>query len=266
MKLTLLELVVAVLNATDGDEVNSISETTESLQVASDIKDIYYDLIGRKDWQFLRQLTVLDSVSDGDTPTHLLVPANTSKMDFILYNKRTEVGGRNKFKEVFFVFPDEFLSKVNNRDNTQTNYDAITDVNGAILTIRNDVHPTYYTSFDDKYIVMDAYDSDLETTLQGSMTQTSLFKIPTWTVDDSFIPELPAEMFPLFLAECKTYAQARREDVLIKKTEQTAGRHQRHLSQTHGVVQQGVRYPNYGRNSGKTQNTTTRSSIFGPRV
>ena len=266
MKLTLLELTVAVLNATDGDEVNSISDTTESLQIAADIKDIYYDLIGRKDWQFLRKLTTFTSVGDPNTPTHLLIPENTSKMDFLLYNKRTEIGGRNKFKEVRFMFPDEFLTKVNGRDNTQSNYDAISDVNGVVLTIRNDIHPTYYTSFDDKYIVMDAYDSSIESTIQGAQTQASLFKIPTWTVDDTFVPELPAEMFPLFLSECKTYAQARKEDVLIKKTEQTAGRHQRHLSQTHGVVQQGVRYPNYGRHSGKTQNSVSRPAIFGPKV
>ena len=264
MKQTLLELVQAVLNATDGDEVNSISETTESLQISLDIKDVYYDLIGRKDWQFLRKLTTLTSVSDSSLPTHLLIE-NTSKMDFLLYNKKKLGSSRNYFQPIKYKYPDDFLLLVNQRDNTQTNYDEIIDVDGAKFTIRNDVNPTYFTSFDDKYIVMDAYDSDLESTLQGSNTQTALFITPDWTVDDSFIPELPAEMFPLLLSECKTYVQARKSGVLMKKTEQTSMRHQRHLSQTHGVVQGGVRYPDYGRPSGKVHSSSTRSPLFGPK-
>ena len=265
MKQTLLELTQDVLNAIDGEDVNSISDSVESLQVAQDIRNVYYDLIGRKDWQFLRKLKTLNNAGDADRPTHLLIPENASKMEFLMYNKKKLGNDRRFMKEVFYQFPDEFLLSVNQRDNTLANYDLVTDFDGAIITIRNDIHPTKFTSFDDKYIVMDAYDSSIESTLQGSNTQISLFMTPTWSIDDNFTPELPTEMFPLLLSECKAYTQARKDDVLIQKMEQTATRQQRHLSQTHGVVQVGVRFPNYGRKGSKSAGSDTRSNIFGPR-
>lgn len=264
MKMTLLEMVIKVLNATDGDEINSIVDTVEALETATDIQTVYYDIIGRKDWQFLRVLSTLNSVGDSDKPTHLLLPEHTSKIETLQYNKRQSVGGRNFYKEVYFKYPDEFLTYVNARDNTASNYDEVTDANGAKIIIRNDAHPTYFTSFDDIYVVMDAYNSTIESTLQGSQTQTLIYKHPEWSVDDNFIPELPAEMFSMFLAECMSFKLAKDTDQLIKKTEQTASRHQRHLSQTHGVVQVGVRLPDYGRVSRKSGNTR-RSPLFGPR-
>lgn len=265
MKQTLLEITQDVLNAIDGEDINSISDSVESLQVANDVRNVYYDLIGRKDWQFLRKLKTLSSVADSSKPTHLLLPENASKMEFLMYNKKKLGNNRRFMKEVFYKFPDEFLLAVNQRDNTLDNYDLITDYDGAIITIRNDEHPTYFTSFDDVHIVMDAYDSDIESTLQGINTQISLFITPSWTMEDNFTPELPMEMFPLLLSECKAYSQARKDDILVQKMEQTATRQQRHLSQTHGVVQTGVRYPDYGRKGSKSAGSDTRSNIFGPR-
>ncbi len=264
MKKTLLEITIDVLNAVDGDEINSISDTVESLQIAGDIQTVYYDIIGRKDWQFLRALRTLGSVSDSAKPTHLLVPEHVSKMETLLYNKRKLGNDRNFYKPVHFKYPDEFLLYVNGRDNTAVNYQEVVDVNGVSFTIRNDAHPTYFTSFDDKYIVMDNFDSALENTLQGQYTQALLFTHPVWEVKDEFVPELPAEMFSMLIAECMTYVIAKKDDQLIQKTQQTATRHQRHLSQTHGVVQGGVRYGNYGRTP-KKAGSTRRSPLFGEK-
>jgi len=264
MKKTLLEIVLDILNATNGDEINSISDTVEALQAAQDVQTVYYDIIGRKDWQFLRKLKALDSLSDSDKPTHLLIPAHTSKMETLHYNKRKVGNLRNFYAPVHFKYPDEFLTYVNGRDNTADNYTTVTDGDGAKFTIRTDAHPTYFTSFDDIHIVMDAYDSEIESILQGDQTQALLFITPQWVVDDNFTPELPEEMFPQFVAECMTYALLKKKDALEQKTEQTASRHQRHLSQTHGVVQGGVRLPNYGRTSRKA-NGGRRPTIFGPR-
>jgi len=251
MKLSLLELTQDVLNAIEGAEANTISESVESVQVAADIRYVYYDIIGRKDWQFLRKLKSFESVGDINKPTHLLIPDKTSKMEFLLYNKQKQGSARTFFKPINYRYPDEFLISVNGRDNTLPNYDVITDYDGVRFTIRNDAHPTFFTSFDDKRIVLDAYDSRIESTIQGTNTQASLFIHPVWEIDDDFVPELPAEMFAYFLAECMTYALAKKDDQIIQKTEQTARRHQNHLSQTHGVVQGGVRYQNYGRISPK---------------
>ena len=47
MKYTLLEMTQDILSNMSSDEVNSISDTTESLQVATIIKQKYFDLISR---------------------------------------------------------------------------------------------------------------------------------------------------------------------------------------------------------------------------
>ena len=264
MKQTLLEIVVALLNATDGEEVNSISDTEESLQYAQDVKDVYQDIITRTEWQFLRKIRTLTSVSDSAHPNYLLVPENVAQFEYVKYNKRRVSDSRDYFKEVHYMYPDEFLSYVNGRDNTATNYDSITDFEGFKYTIKNDVPPTYYTSFDDTYLVFDSYDSDVQSTLQGDDSQASVIMLPGWTHTDDAIPDLPAEMFPYLLSECKSYILLKKDGGLVQKTEQTAGRQQRHLSQRHGRVQDGVRLPNYGRRSAKA-GYRRRPRHFGPR-
>lgn len=262
MKRTILELVQDTSSAVDGADVNSISDSEETLQIANDLRIVYYDLIGRKDWSFLRKLRTLDSVSNSSYPSHLKIPDNTSRVDYIKYNKRESVVGKNKFQDIIFKYPDDFLEEVNSRDSTAANMQVVTDFSGARITIKNDTHPTYFTSLDDKYIIMDAFKSTIDTTLTGANTQVMLYIAPTWTLDDNFIPELPSEMFPLLLAESISYAQARKDDVLLQKSEQTATRHQRHLSQSAGNIGVGIRRPNYGRTSPKGFNTH-KSPLFG---
>lgn len=265
MKQTLLEMTMDVLNTIDGDEINSISDNVESLQIANDIRNVFYDIIGRKDWQFLRKLTTLESVSDSTKPTHLKIRENIKAMDFLKYNKKKVGNDRTFYDDVSFLFPDQFLAYVNQRDNTKSNYQLVSDYDGAIITIRNDAQPTYWTSFDDIHIVMDSFNSNVEDTLKGSNTQASMYVIPDWTMDDEFIPELPSEVFPLLLSESKAYAQAKKDEVVLKKIEQTAVRQQRKLSQSQGVAQVGVRYPDYGRRSPKGGGSYNRSALFGPK-
>lgn len=264
MKKTLLEITTDVLNAIDGEEVNSISDTIEALQVAKDIENVYWDILGRKEWQFLRKLTAPTSVADSNYPNYLRVPDGTKQILDMRYNKRDSVGARDKFRDVYFVYPDEFLTRVNPRDDTASNYTSITDYNGSRYTIRTDKHPSFYTTFDDDYLVFDAVNQDVESTLQGSETQMLAVMLPTWTHEDGFTPYLPAEMFPLFVAECMSFSLAKKEGQLIQKTEQTAGRQQRHQSQRAGALLPGVRLPNYGRRSKKAQ-ARNRPAIFGPK-
>ena len=49
MKYTLLEMTQDILSNMSSDEVNSISDTPESLQVATIIKQKYYDIVSRGD-------------------------------------------------------------------------------------------------------------------------------------------------------------------------------------------------------------------------
>ena len=54
-KLTLLDMTQDILSDIDSDEVNSISDTPDSLQVAGIIKSSFYDMIDIKELQIRPQ-------------------------------------------------------------------------------------------------------------------------------------------------------------------------------------------------------------------
>jgi len=187
-KMTLLEMVQSTLNAMDSDDVNSIDDTVESAQVALLVKESYFDLISQRDWPFLRETFSLTGLADVDNPTHMELTENASKIDWIKYNK----------KDVTFLDPKTFQDMIDLRVELAGEVDA----NGFVLTR----DPLYYTTFDDTTFVFDSIDLDAESTLQASNTVCFGVVVPSWTHEDSFIPTLPAKMFPTLLAEAKSNA------------------------------------------------------------
>jgi hypothetical protein len=247
MKLTLLEMVQDILNDIDGDLVNSIGDTEESLQVAQIVKTSFAEMATLRDLPSLRKFRGLENLSDATKPNYMKVPDNTSRVDFIAYNTRKEDEENDNFQEVHYLYPDEFVQKCNGRDPTDDRVDVITDLNGSRLNIYNDRSPRYWTSFDDTHLVFDAWPSDYTSTLVEENSQAILYMLPEWTMDDDFIPPVPAELFPLYLAEAKSAASYKLRQVADQKAEQQSKRQQRMASQRGWRSQGGIRYPNYGR-------------------
>jgi len=84
-ELTLLQMTQNILSALDSDEVNSISDTVESMQVARIIQNKYYDLTTRGDLPEQQILLQLEASGDATKPVLMLVPATTSKIEWIKY-------------------------------------------------------------------------------------------------------------------------------------------------------------------------------------
>jgi hypothetical protein len=253
MKMTLLSMVQDILNDMDSDEVNGIEDTAESLQVAQIIRTTFYEMIARKEWPHLRRMTTLQSVSDSETPNYLSLPDSAVRMDYLAYNRRLSIEDRDIFHEVAYLYPDEFIRHCNRRNTDNDNVIVVTDPTGGVrLNILNDHAPQYWTSFDDKNIVFDAYVSAVEDTMRGSESQAELYNEPTsWLMEDSFIPDLPGEAFPALLSEAKSVAFMAIKQMANQKEEQRAVRQHNMLAQRGWVTKGGVRYNNYGRRSGK---------------
>lgn len=187
-KMTLLEMVQSTLNAMDSDDCNSIDDTVESAQVALIAKESYFDLISQRDWPFLRTTFSLDGLADTDNPTHMELGENYSKVLWIKYNEN----------DVEYLDPKTFQDLLDQRE-------ELTDVvNADGFVINRD--PIYYTTFDDTTFIFDGIDLDAESTLQSSNVKCFGVIVPTWTHEDSFVPTLPAKMFPTLLAEIKSNA------------------------------------------------------------
>ena len=247
-KLTLLDMVQDIANDLDTEQINSIDDTVESVQIAQIVKTCYFELMASRNWPHLQRTVQLDGLSDTATPTHLKLPELTKEVVTFSYNCRTEDNPtRDTFREIKYVEPDHFLRKCNSRDVTQDNVIKVTDIGGAPVYVFNDKSPTFYTSFDDECIVLDAYNADLESTLTTSNTQAIVFYEPSWTHADTHIPDIPSEAFPLLLSESKSTAFLVLKQQTNAKAEQKAIRQNTWLARKSWRVEGGVRYPNYGR-------------------
>lgn len=251
MKKSLLEIVKDILNDLDGDEVNSINDTIESQQVAQIVRSSYEEMIGNRNWPHLRKLMQLDSLSDSSKPNYLQMPEGLKELVTFRYDRFTLTNTKSQIQDIKYLDPDAFLRMISLRDSTSTSVTQVTDFSGVKLLIVNDQPPTYWTSFDDVYIVTDSYDSGVDTTLQSSKTQCVAYVEPTWTHADDAIPDLPSEAFPALVEEAKSTAFFVLKQMANQKAEQKATRQQRWLSRKAFRAKGGVKYPNYGRTANK---------------
>lgn len=82
---TLLSMTQDILSALSSDEVSSISDTVESLQVANIIKNKYYDMVARSDPPKQDQLFQLTASGDSAKPTLMYMPSTVTRVNWIKY-------------------------------------------------------------------------------------------------------------------------------------------------------------------------------------
>lgn len=249
--MTVLDMTQKILSAMDSDEVNSINDTLEATQIAEVIESTYYNIISGKDWPHLFELFQLTASGDNTKPTHMSLPDTYLEIKWLKYNKRNSTDTKDKFEDVIYKDPEEFINLLNVRDETESNVTEVTDASGIVLKILNDIAPTYYTSFDNENIIFDSYDSGVNTTLISSKTQCYGKKEPTFTLSDSFVPDLPVAMFSYLLNESKATCFVEMKQTQNPKAEQHSITQRRRLSQDVWRLAGGIKYPNYGRKSKK---------------
>ena len=247
MKYSLLQIVQDTLNDLDSDYVNSIDDTVESQQVAQIARSCYNEMISNRNWPHLKKLVQLEASGSSTKPNYLKLPVGTKELIFLQYDKRKFGETKVQYKDVQYKEPDEFLRITNTRNNDNSNVSVITDFSGTPLLVFNDKAPEYWTSFDDEWLVFDAYDSLSETTLQKSKSQCMAYIEPVWETSDSFIPDLPEEAFAGFMEEVKSTAVMALKQMANEKAEQKATRQKRWLSRKAWRASGGIQYEDYGR-------------------
>jgi len=245
-KMTLLEIVSDIMNDMDGDNVNAIADTIESQQVAQIVKTCYLEMMANRNWPHMRTGFNCTSYGDSDFPTSLTLPENIKKLDWIKYNKRSSTDTKDKYEELEYKQPEDFVHLVHDRDSSATNVQIVT-LTGIKLFVFNDKPPQYWTSFDDSTIVCDSFDSSMDSVLQTGKNNCWGVKNPQWSSTDEYTPDLPAEAFPALLEEAKSTAFYALRQVANEKAEQKSRRQQSWLSRNAWRAKGGIRYPNYGR-------------------
>jgi len=265
MKQSLLDMVQDILSELDLDPVNSINDTPEAMQVARIIRTSYLNLVEHRTFPSHKELSPLDALSDTAYPNYLKVPVDVQELDWINYDtQRAEDAGRSRFNKITYQYPDEFLAQIQRRNSLEANVLTVTDFAGTSLLIRNDLAPTYWTSFDDSYIVFDSYDAEMDITLQANKSQAFLQREPTFSIADDFTPDLPTEAFSLLVEEAKSRSSLSLNQEINPIADREAARQRRRMSRKNWQAAGGVRYPNYGRRPRRGSRLIDKNGTYTP--
>ena len=216
MKSTLLQVVQSILSDMDSENVNTLSDTVEAQQLASVVEDTYFNIIAARDIPEHNKLIPLVSLSSTARPTHFTYPARTKQLMRVDYNIGT--ASSPDYREIVYVE----LVFIDRMDETAK---KVTTVDQSVeLFVATDKDPSYYTSFNDNHIIMDAYDVSVEANLASNKTRAFCAIYPTFSQTDSFAIDLDQTLMPLLLAEAKSACMSLFKGGSDPKVEQSARR------------------------------------------
>lgn len=207
MKYTVLEMTQEILSSMDADEINSINDTTEALQVARIIRQSYLDLV--EDTKPASHFVPfeLNASVDISKPVLMTVPAGINKVLWIKYNIQAVGATAPDYVYMDYLDRETFLERMSHLNLDDTYVDSLefpsTNSSNITLLFRNDGPPQFYTDLDNNTIMFDSYDSDVDTTLQKSKTICYGRRNVDLILSDDTVPDLDDSMFPRLLNEAK---------------------------------------------------------------
>lgn len=251
---TNLDYVQDILSALDSDEVNSVSDTTESLQVLRILKRSYDGIVTRADLNEHYTLFELQPSNDVTQPTIMYRPNNVDSILWVKYNKATLEDTNSNFQEITFLDMNEFLRRMYSIKEDADNVISYT-VSSSTDTINilgyDNKSPTWFTTFDDRTLIFDSYDASVDSTLQNDKSLAYGKKDQTFSNTDSFIPFLDNEFSTLLLNEAMVLAFAELKQMPHEVAKQWANRAWTKTNHSKRGIDQDIRpityAPNYGR-------------------
>lgn len=246
MKMSLLEMVQNILSALNSDQVNSVSDTPESLQVAEAIKSTYFNMLGRYDLPEHNQFFNLQPSNDLTKPVLMYKPEGVTRLEWLKYFDSNPADGSAfqtdqygayshdvntdlepltedscdalnypGYKEVHIIPIEDFVRLNSALNQTESDVESFTltldeNTTGTLGTFTfyyfNDRQPMHCCIVGNNYIIFDSYDNTQDSTLQSSKTMAYGWVYPTFQMTDTFIPDLDAQQFPLLLNDAKSLA------------------------------------------------------------
>lgn len=244
---TLLEATQDVVSSIAGDNINSINDTSVSIAVARIIQGVFYEIISDRDWPTHRTLIQLEGPSSSTTPTHLKLPSKANYIEWVKYNIRKISDTKDDWQKINYLTPEDFVDLCMVRDSSDSNTLSVTDPGGTPLFILTNQMPTYWTTFDDEYIVMDSYHKDTETTLQKSKTMCYGALEPDLSLSDTATIDLPPKAMTYLIEESKSVAWMDIKQQANPKHEQASRRQRIWLARNKSRTSYGINRPDYGR-------------------
>ncbi len=222
---TVLFIVQKILSDADGDVVNSVSDTVESVQCGDIVKDVFDQIVDQYDLH-LHETTQRLTATSSSTPTIMQRPEGFYNIQWVKYDKKLTAGGDQRYADVRYMNPADFMSRTSLRNLSDSTVEAMTlPDSGHVILIRNAIAPSYYSvldGYDD--LVFDSYDTALETNLQNSKSLAYGTSKPTLTVADATIPNLPQHLMILLKREARATYFDLYKDGLTSEVDRTRRR------------------------------------------
>ena len=201
MQLTLLQVVQQYLDATSGFYVDSIFETDESQQVGNIAERIYYEMIQEfPNLLFIQKDITLDAAGDVTKPNFLLIPSAVQNIKESELHYNTSESGDLKYTPLTYLDPLSFIKLTSGYDSKNTEVDIINGFDNEKIPVLNNEWPTYFTSFDGKFIVTNAYNNTYDITLQASKTRVVATVEPVFLQQNDFIIPIPTHLSTTYLS------------------------------------------------------------------
>lgn len=255
MKYTLLELTQQILLSMDGDSVNSINDTEESLAIAKIVRECYYDIVGQLDLPEHYDFFQLDATSVG-TPTVMTKPSDVISLEWIKYDEIADTDTDKKYRDIKYMPPKQFMEMVlslNSEGDDVLQYSFETNGEEFSTKCKTNSAPSFYTSFNDSTILFDSYDEEEDSNLQASKTLCYGILAPTFELDDDATPDLDHRQFTLLLNEAKAQCwfdlkqQANnRAENKVRQNKIDSQKKKQNIAYPDGQNYY-FKYPNYGR-------------------
>ena len=247
MKYTLLDIVQKTLKALREINVDSISDSEMAGDIADLAEDIYYELVMPEFTPEHMTLLQAEALGDTDRPNYLRIPDYVDYVEKVEYQVQ-DAGDDIEWRKLTYLTPDAFLDLLKGNSSSDSDSQLITDFGDGQFTIKNEEMPTYWTTFDDEYIVCDSVDTTEEASLQASKTRMFGQKLPTFTQSDTFTPDLDAHLFPRYLQEVIARAHYDIKQAPHEKAELSARRQKvKTQNDRRRTRQRSLPYPSYGR-------------------
>lgn len=227
MRMSLLQMTQSILSSMDSDEINSINDTVESQQVVDIIQQCFNDIVSQVDFPEHWDLFELQPSLDPDRPTLMYIPENVARVEWIKYDKAPLDGTAREIRDVFPMERQTFLNRMNGLDTADTTVKKFNFLVGAEtfdIRVKNNKHPDYYTTFDNRTLLFDSFDLSVSTTLEADKTECYGMLIPTFERLDDFVPAFEPRQFTLLFNEAKSQCFSELKQVTNAKAEQRARR------------------------------------------